>query len=81
MRRELGPEGQLRDLGEDLTRLRDAARRLPQAIEDWADIGEKLKSGELNLGGGLKLRPWAARLAWLGAAAAAGAAATYWAFT
>jgi ubiquinone biosynthesis protein len=81
MRRELGPEGQLRDLGEDLTRLRDAARRLPQAIEDWADIGEKLKSGELKLGGGLKLRPWAARLAWLGAAAAAGAAATYWAFT
>ena len=34
-----------------------------------------LKAGELKLGGGPRLRPWALRLAWLAAAAAAGAAA------
>ena len=74
MRRELGPEGRIRDLGEDLERLHAAARKLPQAVEDWAEIGAKLKSGELRLGGGPRLRPWAVRIAWLAGAAAAGAA-------
>jgi ubiquinone biosynthesis protein len=74
MKRELGPEGRLRDLGEDLVRLHDAARKLPDAIDDWAEVGRKLKAGELKLGGGPRLRPWALRLAWLAAAAAAGAA-------
>jgi len=79
MKRELGPEGQIRDLGEDLKSLHEAARRLPGAIEDWADVGAKLKAGEFKFGGGPSLRPWAMRLAWLSAAAAAGAAAT-WSF-
>jgi ubiquinone biosynthesis protein len=74
MKRELGPEGRLRDLGEDLVRLHDAARKLPDAIDDWAEVGRKLKAGELKLGGGPRIRPWALRLAWLAAAAAAGAA-------
>jgi ubiquinone biosynthesis protein len=78
MKRELGPEGQIRDFGEDLKRLHEAARRLPDAIEDWAEIGAKLKSGELNLGGSPRIRPWALRLAWLTAAAATGAAAMAW---
>ena len=52
----------------------------------WIGIGAALLllnvlTFRFRQGGGLKLRPWAARLAWLGAAAAAGAAATYWAFT
>jgi len=74
MKRELGPEGQIRDLGEDLTRLHDAMRRLPDAIDDWADVGAQLKAGKLSLGGGPKLRPWFLRLAWLAGAAALGAA-------
>ncbi len=76
MKRELGPEGRIRDLGEDLRRLHDAMRRLPDAIDDWAEIGARLKSGELNLGGAPRIRPWALRIAWLGAAAAAGAVIT-----
>lgn len=79
MKRELGPEGRIRDLGEDLQRLHDGLRRLPDAIEDWAEIGARLKSGELELIPAAKPRPWAARLAWLSAAAAAGAA-IMWAF-
>ncbi|WP_297735977.1 2-polyprenylphenol 6-hydroxylase [uncultured Maricaulis sp.] len=75
MKRELGPEGRIRDLGEDLTRLHDAMRRLPDAIDDWADVGAQLKAGKLSLGGGPKLRPWFLRLAWLAGAAALGAAA------
>lgn len=75
MKRELGPEGRIRDLGEDLRRLHDAVRKLPDAIEDWAEIGQQLKSGELKLGGGPRIRPWAVRLAWLAAAAAVGATA------
>lgn len=77
MKRELGPEGLARDFLEDLTRLRDAAKRLPDAIEDWAIIGEKLKSGELRLTGRPQLRPWALRLAWLGAAGLLGALIMY----
>ena len=72
MRRELGPEGRIRDLGEDLVRLHDAVRLLPKAIEDWSDIATKLKAGELRLGGSPRIRPWALRLAWLGAAAVLG---------
>jgi ubiquinone biosynthesis protein len=75
MKRELGPEGRARDFAEDVGRLYDAARKLPDAVEDWAEIGRMLKAGELKLGGGPRLRPWALRLAWLAAAAAAGAAA------
>jgi ubiquinone biosynthesis protein len=74
MKRELGPEGQLRDLGEDLKRLHDAARKLPDAIDDWAEVGVKLKTGELRLGGQPVIRPWALRLAWLTGAAGIGAA-------
>ena len=68
-------DGAIRDLGEDLTRLHDALRRLPDAIDDWADVGAQLKAGKLSLGGGPKLRPWFLRLAWLAGAAALGAAA------
>jgi ubiquinone biosynthesis protein len=32
-----------------------------------------LKAGELKLGGSPRIRPWALRIAWLAAAAAAGA--------
>jgi ubiquinone biosynthesis protein len=74
MKRELGPEGRIRDLGEDLARLHDAIRILPQAVEDWADVGRRLKAGELKLSGGPRIRPWALRLAWLAGAALAGAA-------
>ena len=80
MRRELGPEGLARDFAEDAVRLRDAFKRLPDAIEDWAEIGRKLKAGELKLGGGPRIRPWALRLAWLGGAAIAGGFAVYWAY-
>jgi ubiquinone biosynthesis protein len=73
MKRELGPEGRIRDLGEDLQRLHDAARQLPRAIDDWAEVGAMLKAGELKLGGSPRIRPWALRIAWLAAAAAAGA--------
>lgn len=73
MKRELGPEGLVRDFLDDAGRLRDALKQLPDAIEDWAEIGRKLKAGELRLGDGPRLRPWALRLAWLGGAAAAGA--------
>ncbi|ABI67351.1 2-octaprenylphenol hydroxylase [Maricaulis maris MCS10] len=76
MKRELGPEGRIRDLGEDLTRLHDALRKLPDAVDDWAEVGAQLKAGKLSLGGGPRLRPWFLRLAWLSAAAAAGAAIT-----
>jgi len=74
MKRELGPEGRLRDLGDDLTRLHDAMRKLPNAIDDWAEVGAQLKAGKLSLGGGPKLRPWFLRLAWLAGAALLGAA-------
>jgi len=74
MKRELGPEGMIRDFIEDAGRLRTAVKKLPDAIEDWAEIGRKLKAGELKLGGGPQIRPWAVRLAWLGAAGAMGAA-------
>tara|TARA_R110002153_G_scaffold205938_8_gene358750 strand:- start:2455 stop:2868 length:414 start_codon:yes stop_codon:yes gene_type:complete len=74
MRRELGPEGRIRDFGEDMERLYGALRVLPDTIEDWADIGARLKSGELTLCTAPPPRPWAIRLAWLGAAALAGAA-------
>ena len=77
MRRELGPEGRIRDLGEDLVRLHDALRLLPNAIEDWSDIATKLKAGELKLSGGPKIRPWALRLAWLGGAALLGGLLVY----
>ncbi|WP_300544095.1 2-polyprenylphenol 6-hydroxylase [Maricaulis sp.] len=73
MKRELGPEGRIRDLGEDVVRLHDAVRQLPRAIEDWAEIGAKLKAGELKLSGGPRIRPWALRLAWLAGAGATGA--------
>jgi ubiquinone biosynthesis protein len=78
MKRELGPEGRVRDLGEDLRRLHEAARRLPDAIDDWAEIGAKLKAGELNLGGTPRVRPWALRLMWLTAAGVSGAALMAW---
>jgi len=73
MKRELGPEGQIRDFGEDLKNLHQAARLLPEAIQDWADVGRKLKAGELSLGGGSGIRPWAVRLAWIASATAGGA--------
>ena len=75
MKRELGPEGRARDFADDISRLYGAARKWPDAIEDWAEVGRKLKAGELQLGGAPRLRPWFLRLAWLGGAAAAGAAA------
>jgi len=73
MKRELGPEGKIRDLGEDLKNLHHAARLLPDAIQDWADIGKKLKAGNLSFGSGPQVRPWAIRLAWLSAATLSGA--------
>ena len=79
MRRELGPEGRIRDLGEDMVRLHDAVRLLPGAIEDWADVGRRLKHGELKLGGGPRIRPWALRLAWLAGAALTGAVIAHYA--
>jgi ubiquinone biosynthesis protein len=78
MRRELGPEGRIRDVMEEVGRVREAARRLPQAIEDWADLGAQLKSGELKLGGGPQLRPWFLRAAWVLSAAALGAVIMYY---
>ena len=49
MKRELGPEGMAADLLDDLTRLRSSVRKLPEAIEDWAEAGAKLRSGEVRL--------------------------------
>lgn len=77
MKRELGPEGRIRDLGDDLVRLHEAARKLPDAIEVWAEVGDRLKAGELRLGDGPRIRPWALRVAWLAAAALAGGLAVY----
>ena len=74
MKRELGPEGRIRDFAEDLERFYGAMRQLPDAVEDWSDIGARLKSGELRLSTPPPPRPWAARLAWLGVAGAVGAA-------
>tara|TARA_R110000868_G_scaffold102686_2_gene282921 strand:- start:2646 stop:4184 length:1539 start_codon:yes stop_codon:yes gene_type:complete len=74
MKRELGPEGRIRDLGEDLSRLHDAMRQLPGAIEDWTEIGARLKSGEMRLTPAANPRPWGLILAWLGAGALAGTA-------
>ena len=47
--------------------------RIMNAIDDWAEVGAMLKAGELKLGGSPRIRPWALRIAWLAAAAAAGA--------
>ena len=72
MKRELGPEGRIRDLGEDLSRLHEAMRQLPGAIEDWTEIGARLKTGELRLTPATNPHPWGLILAWLGAGALAG---------
>lgn len=77
MKRELGPEGRIRDFSEDMQRLYVALRQMPDAIEDWSEIGARLKSGELTLNPAPVARPWAARLAWLATAAIAGAAAMW----
>ena len=49
MKRELGPEGIALDFVDDLKRLRASAKRLPDAIEDWAEAGARLRSGEIKL--------------------------------
>jgi len=49
MKRELGPEGIVTDLIDDIRRLRDSARKLPDAIEDWAEAGARLRAGEVKL--------------------------------
>ncbi|MEE2526724.1 2-polyprenylphenol 6-hydroxylase [Hyphobacterium sp. HN65] len=49
MRRELGPEGVAADFVADVKRLRDSARKLPGAIDDWAEAGARLRSGEVRL--------------------------------
>lgn len=49
MKRELGPEGQIADALDDLKRLRDSVRKLPDAIEDWAEAGARLRTGEIRL--------------------------------
>ena len=49
MKRELGPEGQIADALDDLKRLRDSVRKLPEAIEDWAEAGARLRTGEIRL--------------------------------
>jgi ubiquinone biosynthesis protein len=49
MKRELGPEGMAADLLEDFTRLRSSVRKLPEAIEDWAEAGARLRAGEVRL--------------------------------
>jgi len=49
MKRELGPEGMALDFVDDLKRLRVSAKRLPGAIEDWAEAGARLRSGEIKL--------------------------------
>ncbi|WP_421789470.1 2-polyprenylphenol 6-hydroxylase [Hyphobacterium sp.] len=82
MKRELGPEGLALDLLEDFNRLRSSARKIPGMIEDWAEAGSRLRSGEVRLddnsldrlaGRDRQSRPWR----WLGyglLALAAGAA-------
>lgn len=49
MKRELGPKGLALDLLEDFNRLRSSVRKLPSLIEDWAEAGSRLRSGEVRL--------------------------------
>ncbi|WP_394693382.1 2-polyprenylphenol 6-hydroxylase [Hyphobacterium sp.] len=49
MKRELGPEGIALDFIDDVKRLRASAKRLPDAIEGWAEAGARLRSGEIKL--------------------------------
>ncbi|MHA6287798.1 2-polyprenylphenol 6-hydroxylase [Maricaulis sp. CAU 1757] len=58
MKRELGIEGRMRDLAEDLTRLHDSLRQLPDAIDDWAQVGARLKDGEITIKRDNKLVQW-----------------------
>lgn len=74
MRRELGPEGHLRDLAEDLDRLQQAVRRLPDTLEDLSVIAEGVKTGALQARG-VETKPAWPRIVALFALAAACAAA------
>ena len=56
MRRELGPEGMLQDAVEELHALHGAVRKLPQALDDWAAAGARLRAGEVSLSPGTLAR-------------------------
>ncbi len=80
MRRELGPEGLMRDARKDLEALRDSVRRLPETITDINDIAQRLREGALSSPQGAPPRTggvW--RAAGLILAAAAAGAAAAWA--
>lgn len=49
MKRELGPEGIVRDAVDDLRAFHGAAKKLPQAVEDLAAAGARLRGGEVRL--------------------------------
>ena len=85
MKRELGPEGMIQDAMEELRELHAALRKLPQALDDWAEAGARLRAGEVSLAPETLDRIDARRREgriwrWIGvvlAAAAAGAAAAW----
>lgn len=87
MKRELGPEGLMRDAVEDLKALHASVRKLPVALDDWAAAGSKIRSGEIRLDDDTLDRfakrgrsgRWIRFIAFIVMAGAAGASAA-WAF-
>lgn len=75
MRRELGPEGHLRDLADDLDRLQKAVRRLPDALDDLHRLADAMEADAATVSS-----PTSGRVGWLGlvtVAAASGAFAAW----
>ncbi len=85
MRRELGPEGRIRDFAEDLGRLQAAARRLPDALDEISHISDALSEQRLRRDedrlAALEARTrgvrWARTLGLVALAAASGAGAAW----
>lgn len=79
MKRELGPEGRLRDARLHLERVVEALGRLPGAIDTWAELGDEIRSGGLTLA---RSGSSGGRWVWVAAliAALAAGASIGWAF-
>jgi len=79
LKRELGPEGLARDALDDLGALRASLRRLPQAIEDWADLAAAQKRESAARGQRIERALRAAMVPlWLLALAGAAGALALW---
>lgn len=81
MRRELGPEGVIRDLLEDLRRARDAIRSLPEALQRLDELADSVIAMEKRSAERARRRrhrPFWITALLLGAAAAIGAVIVFW---